>query len=1168
MITRALRAFSGGIVLRGIAFAIALFALSFAAQAASSANGSTLFNSTANCLLCHGGPTDNPVFNAAGASSVISHAISNGMGACFLNTAGNLGSGCARSLSGPELDDIAAYINVAATPDVDVAQPTGVAVVFQTTKTGIALPNIAFNTTWGGGSIQAIAQVNPAPTKGTVSFPAGTTTANYTPFACQTGSDTVNFQGTGAGGPTNTRSFTVSIAGPTVGPTVTSGANASGQTGVFQANAYTTSYTPNCPSLTTFGASGLPPGLSISASGVVSGTPTTVGTYNATITATQNGHATNKGVQFDITLGPPVITSANTKSGAVGFALSYQITATNPPHTSYNATGLPAGLSVDTTTGLISGTPTVNGSFPVTVSATNSTNTGQLVVTFNIAVGVPVINSSPTASGQTGQPFNYQITATNGPTSYSATGLPAGLSINTGTGLISGTPTTIASTPVTLTATNGTGTSSNFTLTIDVTLGPPIINSPLTANGAAGAAFSYQITATQNPTSFNATGLPAGLAVDTTTGVISGTPTVGGSFPVTISATNATGTGSNTLTINVALFAPTINSSLTASGQTGIPFTYQITAANAPTSFNATGLPAGLSVDTNTGIISGMPSAVGTTNITISATNGAGTDSKTLVLTVTLGPPFITSGATVNGIQGTALSYQITATNSPASYGATGLPTGVTVNPANGLISGTPTVFGVFNVTVSATNATGTGTKPVSFNILIGPPVVTSANSAVGQTGTAFTYQIVATNSPTSYNATGLPAGLTVDTTTGRITGVPIPSGTFSATISATNGTGTGSQSLTVAVSQGAPGISSPTTAAATTGQPFTYQITAANSPTSFSATGLPPGLTLDTTTGFITGTPTAGGTYTVTLTASNSSSTTSQVLTITVAFIAPTAADLAVTTGFNTAIQINIPAIGAVTQITIVAQPAHGTLSAIPAGSTRVTYTPTAGFSGEDTFTYSATGPGGTSGTGTITVRVGTQAPIAAALAMTVQLNSALTVDLKPFITGSGVTGVAIVTAPAHGTASVNGTKVTYAPQRDFFGADSFTYRAFGNAGDSAPATVSVTVIGRSDPSKDATVIGVVDAQSTTTQRLARAQMGNIQQHLQSLHSRAGEPERTARREPERARPSGSRRTARRSARRRHPPSSSPPQAAAGSPARSRAARPTHFRTRSRTRS
>jgi len=164
----------------------------------------------------------------------------------------------------------------------------------------------------------------------------------------------------------------------------------------------------------------------------------------------------------------------------------------------------------------------------------------------------------------------------------------------------------------------------------------PVITSSLTANGQVGNVFSYQIVASNTPTSYNATGLPAGLSVNTTTGAITGTPTASGNSNITLSATNTGGTDSKTLVLTVVAVAPTITSTLTASGQELTAFSYQITASGLPTSYNATGLPGGLSVNTTTGLITGSPNAGtrGIWNATISATNTGGPGSATLVLTV------------------------------------------------------------------------------------------------------------------------------------------------------------------------------------------------------------------------------------------------------------------------------------------------------------------------------------------------------------------------------------------------------------------------------------------------------------------------------------------------------------------------------------------------------
>ncbi len=151
---------------------------------------------------------------------------------------------------------------------------------------------------------------------------------------------------------------------------------------------------------------------------------------------------------------------------------------------------------------------------------------------------------------------------------------------------------------------------------------------------------------------------------------------------------------------------------------------------------------------------------------------------------------------------------------------------------------------------------------------------------------------------------------------------------------------------------------------------------------------------------------------------------------------------------------------------------------------------------------------------TQTIAVMVGLLAGTSQALAavagpatITAQLNAAVSVNFVPFITGAGITGVTIVSQPKFGTASASGTSVTYTPRNNFFGQDTFTYLVIDAGGASAPGTVTATVLGRPEPGRDASVVGLLGAQNETAQRFARTQISNFQRRLESLHRVAPAP-------------------------------------------------------------
>jgi uncharacterized repeat protein (TIGR03803 family) len=199
----------------------------------------------------------------------------------------------------------------------------------------------------------------------------------------------------------------------------------------------------------------------------------------------------------------------------------------------------------------------IQGSDGAIYGTTSSGGSAGLGTIFKVVSALPEIASSLSVYGAVGVDFSYQTVATQTPTSYSASGLPTGLSIDDITGQIFGTPVATGTSRVTLTVTNAAGSNSS-TLVITI-VPPPVITSLLSAFGSTASAFGYQITATGSPSSFGATGLPAGLTVDPVTGIISGTPSDTGTFTVTISAANLAGSVNSTLTLVITAAAPTLS---------------------------------------------------------------------------------------------------------------------------------------------------------------------------------------------------------------------------------------------------------------------------------------------------------------------------------------------------------------------------------------------------------------------------------------------------------------------------------------------------------------------------------------------------------------------------------------------------------------------------------
>jgi hypothetical protein len=284
-------------------------------------------------------------------------------------------------------------------------------------------------------------------------------------------------------------------------------------------------------------------------------------------------------------------------------------------------------------------------------------------------------------------------------------------------------------------------------------LGSAVVGNTLYAVGgeSGGAAkvgqpFIYQITATNNPTSYDAFPLPTGLSVDHTLGLISGVPTTSVDTSVTFTATNASGTGSKVVRFYVEPApppGPLIVSNTSATGRIGQPFGpngsgFKVLAQNASSSarFAAGGLPPGLSsIDPITGLISGTPTLDGNFIVHLGITDGSTTTNAALQLTFISDPgstvPILTSPSTATLVPNQPFTYTITADANAA----------FTLIQAPDALHSLPPSLNFVSPNISSGNYTGAIIPPTPNTIKIRPPLVaivqTNANNMTGNgTGT------------------------------------------------------------------------------------------------------------------------------------------------------------------------------------------------------------------------------------------------------------------------------------------------------------------------------------------------------------------------------------------------------------------------------------------------
>lgn len=648
-------------------------------------------------------------------------------------------------------------------------------------------------------------------------------------------------------------------------------------------------YTFSVPANTNLG------GLTLSASGLLSGTPTSAGSINVPVILTdQQGSLTHTFIQPVIA--NLVVTTGSLPGGTVGVNYGATLLAAGgqQPYTWSVAGGsLPPGLSLDSLSGNIYGTPSTAGSFSFSVQAADGPQTSPsqpLSIAIAAAPVIPPITITSPAqltAGVSGIAYSQPLTATGGNSQYTWTvtagALPAGLSLASN-GTIAGTPTTAQTATFTATVNDTAGdpaASAGFTI---IVAGPTTVSlvtpNPL-PNGAVGVNYNYAIQVVGGTPpyfySISAGQVPPGLTFNETNGTLNGTPTVKGSFGIVLNVSDS-GTapvgvqsvGVQSDGVQAGSPAPKSARASTSSNYTiqiAGPGDFQITTPqNLPnatlgvsysTIFAASGgnapyqwklvdgtLPTGLTLS-SAGAITGSPTQSGLASLVVQATDSKGNVATGSFLLQIINPnvPAVTPFPPLPpGIVGQAYQAGFTGVGGHIPYTwsvySGTLPPGVTLNPQTGALSGPPAQVGNYPFTVEVTDSRqATGAQAFSIVVNALTLQITPTQIPVGITNVPYSLALNVTGGTAPYNwslsAGGLLTGFTINPATGAIAGTPTVAGSYTFTISVIDsnfGLALETYQLTVQAPNVSLSVATTSVPAGTVGASYDYGLTAANS--------------------------------------------------------------------------------------------------------------------------------------------------------------------------------------------------------------------------------------------------------------------------------------------------------------------------------------------------
>lgn len=520
----------------------------------------------------------------------------------------------------------------------------------------------------------------------------------------------------------------------------------------------------------TYTRGALPAGLTLfSGNGRIAGTPTAAGSTVFLVNVTDSELNSNvKIYTIEITNVVISLSPGTLAQGYKNVPFTRTITAAGgtSPYVFSNIGNLPDGVTLTSatdTTATLAGT-TTNGTYTFTIKATDANNNfGNVTYALTINdVGVTV-DPATLSSGTVNIPYSQVLTATStngsGPYIFTLDGgttLPTGLTLTANTGLLGGTPTVSGTTSFTVKATdsnNNYGTRQ-YSLTIgSVTIALSPFTLPAAYRNVAYTPLTFTVSGSGSPPftySIISGSLPAGMTL-TSNGVLSGTPSATGSFPVTVRAQDYyTNNGVRAYTLVVGTISIGFIPASMPAATARVDYTQAILASGgtAPYSFAITSgsLPSGFSMGP-TGIITGssnVPVVSNSFTVTVTDANGNTAD-KIYSLLVNAVNITITPTTLPDGVKTVAYSQALTSANgtgNPVVYTysvtAGSLPPGLSLS-SGGQLSGTPTVIGgPYSFTVTSTDANlNSGTRAYSIAVSTDQWVVDLTSYSLGSAGPA-----------------------------------------------------------------------------------------------------------------------------------------------------------------------------------------------------------------------------------------------------------------------------------------------------------------------------------------------------------------------------------------------------------------------------------------------